>query len=195
MLQRIKYLLKTHKDLIVFMLVVVIIHSVWKLGREEMNNGETIFFYGKDFSSFFNYCAEWWAQLIYKITYAIKGDVVSINRFNIHFSDTNTGVRIIWGCIGIKELIMTFTAILLAKGPWIDKLWYIPASLIAMTILILIRLLAITLVMHHHPDMFDFLHSYVFRVSIYIGMFLLWVIWTDKIAKNAKESSSKITNN
>ena len=176
--------LKQHKDILIFVLVIVSFHAFWKIGREADATDQIIHFYGIDFSSFFSFISEIWTHLTYRIVNPFKGDTLELYYCNLHYADTNTGLRIVWGCSGIKEIIMATLVIVAANGNAHKKLWYIPIGILFMLILNLIRLVILTFLVHHHSDMFDFVHEIIFRTVMYGGLFGVWLLWTERIKKN-----------
>lgn len=173
---------KKHKHIILFLLTIIIIHTIWKFGKEASDYNRTIAFYGHDFSNFFNSIGSLWTQLVYFILFPIKGDVLQISGQSLSYAETHTGIRIVWGCVGIKEIIMTIFIIITAPGSSCKKLWYIPLAIIAILIVNLIRLLSITLIVHNHMELFNFVHEYVFRFVVYGSLFLIWLLWTEKVS-------------
>ncbi len=187
--ENIKAYIKSYKDLIIFGLTVVVIHLTWKLGREASADDMEIYFYGINFSSFFNAINDFWAKLIHQFISIFQGTNVTINGNYIRYSDNDNGVRIIWGCSGIKELLMVFVVIATARGYWKQKLWYIPLGCIAIFLLNYLRLIMLTMVIHYSMNWFDFLHHYIGRIIMYGGLFLVWYIWVEIINKPKKENN------
>lgn len=176
--------LRHHKDILIFVLVVISFHLFWKLGREADVTDQIIHFYGLNCSPFFSFISETWTSLVYRFVYLFKGDVLELYYCNLHYADTDTGIRIVWGCSGIKEVIMAALVIITAQGRLHKKLWYIPAGVAFMLLLNFVRLVSLTLLVHHHSEMFDFVHEVIFRVIMYSGLFGVWLLWTERIKKD-----------
>ena len=181
--ENIRRQIKEHKDIIVFMLVIVSFHAFWKIGREADDTQQLIHFYGVNFSSFFTFISEIWANLVYRFVFLFKGELLELQVSNLHYADTDTGMSIIWGCSGVKEALMTALVIISAKGSYLKKIVYIPLGMFAVLLLNYIRLVSILFLVHHHPEMFDFVHGILFRVIMYGGIFLVWLGWTEKVSK------------
>jgi len=177
----IKALLREHRDILLFLLVVLAFHLFWKIGREADATDRIIYFYGINFSPFFSMISEQWTALIYHFVHWFKGDVIEWLYCNLHYTDNDTGIRIVWGCSGVKESIMTLLVIVTARGRWKLKLAYIPAGVAFILLLNFIRLTSLTFLVHHHMHWFDFVHGVVFRFVMYGGIFLVWLIWIEKI--------------
>ncbi|MDA3853113.1 MAG: hypothetical protein PF444_02585 [Bacteroidales bacterium] len=179
--ENITLLFKQHKDIFIFVMVIVRFHAFWKIGREADASGQIIHFYGLNFSPFFTFISEVWTSLVYRFVYLFKGDVLEMHFCSLHYPDTNTGMRIVWGCSGIKEVMMTSLVIITARGDYRKKWWYIPLGVLFVLLLNFIRLVSILFLVHHHNAMFDFVHGIVFRAFMYGGIFLVWLIWTERI--------------
>ncbi len=188
MLSRLKEIialpLRQHKDILIFMLVIVSFHAFWKIGRETDENEFIILFYGIDFTPFFSKLCEFWTKIVYATVACFKNDFLEKQYCLIHYSDTDTGIRILWGCSGVKEILMTILAITFAKGNYHKKLWYIPISIVGIILLNYIRLTTLSLLVHHHSECFDFVHKVIFRIFMYGGIFLFWLFWNERIKTN-----------
>lgn len=181
--ENITLLIKHHRDILIFVLVMVSFHAFWKIGREADASDQVIHFYGINFSPLFSFISEIWTSLVYRFVILFKGDVLEQFYCNLHYADTDTGIRIVWGCSGIKEVIMTILVLTTARGQYRKKLWFIPISVSFILLLNFIRLASLTFLVHHYPEYFDIVHSIVFRVVMYGGLFLVWLIWTEKVSK------------
>lgn len=176
-------LLKQHKDIIIFVLTIVIIHFAWKLGRTTNADESEIAFYGISFSHFFDVINVTWAKLTYIFIHLFEGDNVITEHNRLIFNDNNSQVSIVWGCSGLKELIMTLFMLLAAKGRIIQKLWYIPMSIGIMILINYLRLIILTYVAHYSYELFDILHSFLGRLMMYGGIVALWYIWIERLQK------------
>lgn len=183
-------LIKQHRDILIFVLVVVSFHTFWKIGREADDADQIIHFYGINFSPLFMFISDVWTNLVYRFTVIFKGDVLELFYCNLHYADTDTGIRIVWGCSGIKEVIMTILVLVTAKGDIHKKLWYIPLGVIYILILNFIRLATLTFLVHHHSEYFDFVHGIVFRGVMYGGIFLIWLVWIEKVKSKKLKADS-----
>ncbi len=186
--ENIKPLMQQHRDILLFVIVVLGFHAFWKIGREADATDQVIHFYGLNFSPFFSFISEVWTEVVFRFVYLFKGDVLEWHYCNIRYADTDNGIRIVWGCSGIKEIIMTAIVIIVARGNWHKKLWYIPAGVAFILLLNFIRLTTLTFIVHHHMHWFNFVHEIIFRLVMYGGIFLVWLVWEEKI----KNSGFKI---
>lgn len=97
--------------------------------------------------------------------------------------DGTHGIWIGDPCNGLS-LFALFTGFILAyPGPVKHKLWYIPAGILAIHILNIIRVLSLTLIVYHAPEHLDFNHTYTFTIFVYGFIFLFWLIWVNRFSK------------
>ncbi len=96
-------------------------------------------------------------------------------------SDTD-GVSLILdrGCVG-RNVLLVFSAFIIATPTEVKrKIIYTIAGLGVIIILNIIRIILLMLVGQYYPDYFHFTHEYLFKYTLYAGVFLLWVFWVRK---------------
>ena len=92
------------------------------------------------------------------------------------------------GCSGLELFIVFFGLIIIWKGNWKDKLWFIPAGFIGILFLNILRIISLCLLIYHNPQYLDFNHKYTFNIIVYVFIFLLWKIWIQKFANKSATS-------
>lgn len=119
---------------------------------------------------------------------------VSSFLYEINYQHTtllfaNNGyIEINHSCAGVKQFYQLFVLFLLFPGPWKHKLWYIPMSMFIMHFVNVFRIIALSVVVVEWPEVWHFAHDWVLRPFFYVVIFALWVIWNDKIRKQAENS-------
>jgi len=98
------------------------------------------------------------------------------------------GICIGSGCSGLELFILFFGFILLMKGRLKDKLWFVPLGFLAILVLNIIRIIALSAIYYHHPQYLDFNHKYTFVIIVYGAIFGLWVLWVNKFANRKSVS-------
>lgn len=86
-------------------------------------------------------------------------------------------------CTGIKQFYQIILLFLLFPGPWRYKLWYIPFSIFIMHLVNIFRIVILGVVLKNWPDWWDFSHDWILRPFFYVVIFLLWVVWNEKIRR------------
>jgi exosortase family protein XrtF len=85
-------------------------------------------------------------------------------------------------CDGIVLLALFSCFILAFPGKWRNKLWFMPAGLIAIHLINVLRIFCLALIIHYKPSALDFNHDYTFTILVYGFVFYLWWIWINKLS-------------
>ncbi len=91
-------------------------------------------------------------------------------------------------CSGLKQMYEWLALMILFPGPWKHKLWYIPTGIIIIHLENILRIVILSVVVMHWPAHWNFIHYWVMRPFYYVVIFLLWLMWVEKI----KDKSLKI---
>lgn len=162
-----------------FAIVLLCAHFFWKytvLG-DEYGYG-AITFLGADITSFF----DWFSLNIAETTHRVLtyfGMPTYLVGTTVRHLSNDFGCHIVWACTGIKQAFVFTMILLLSRGRWIHKIWYIALGLILVYIVNLLRIIIIVAFMRDYPEWFHFLHEYLFKYLFYGIIFLIWVFWED----------------
>lgn len=176
--------LRPYKDILLFVVCLLGANCVWKgciAGDEELN---TVTLLGHDITCIFSSMASHIAQRAAAICGLVTDSVHYVAPYSIRF-DSGFGTRIVWSCTPVKQAFIWLIIMLFASGKWQHKLWYIPAGALFIWCFNILRIALIDLLCEHHPDMFVFWHVYFFKYLFYGMIFLLWLLWIEKIGKRA----------
>lgn len=97
--------------------------------------------------------------------------------------DGSNGVWIGGPCNGITLMFLFAVFVIAYPGSIKNKLWYIPLGIIAVHALNIIRIVALAIIALHDPYSLDFNHTYTFTFIAYSFVFMLWMIWVNKLAE------------
>lgn len=181
--------LESLKGIILFFVILMIANIFWKynvLGDESTGPDSMVTFWGLDISAPFN----WMTLHVARATYAVLhffGSTVMLDQENMLRYSNGNAVLIIWACTGIKQAYICFCILAFSRGPWSNKLWYIPLCLLDVYLFNIFRIAIIAACVENHQNWFDFLHLYFFKYIFYGVIFLMWVFWEEKI--NVKEKT------
>lgn len=123
---------------------------------------------------------------VYYLTEFIANSVKSIlNLFNGHchtfgkvISDTYGGGLILdRGCVGRTVMVVFATFIIATPAEVKRKVLYIIAGFAVIILMNILRIIMLMKVLENYPSWFNFTHEYLFKYSLYVGVFLLWVLW------------------
>mgnify|MGYP001281271927 CR=1 FL=1 len=74
-----------------------------------------------------------------------------------------------------------FTCFVLAfPAPWKSKLWFLPAGVLCIHILNMVRVMLLIVNFYYYNSSFDFNHKYTFNFVVYGFMLLVWLKWAQK---------------
>ncbi|MCQ2310681.1 MAG: exosortase/archaeosortase family protein [Paludibacteraceae bacterium] len=175
--------LRPYQDILVFVVALLVANCFWKytVHGDEAGYGDVTWF-GLVLTPFFDMVAQQVAQTVYALV-AVVRDTVHLQGTHLFF-DSGNGSHIVWSCTPIKQSFIWLCLILAARGPWVHKIWYIPAGWVVIYGINIVRIAAISLIIEHHPELFEVMHTYVFKYVFYGLMFLMWLLWIECLVKH-----------
>jgi len=188
--------LEPFKGVILFAVVMMVSNFFWKynvLGDEVNRLDSVVTFWGINISAPFIWMAKHSAMLSVAILNFLGSDVI-LKPGNIFEHTTGYRIQIVWACTGLKQAYIFFCILAFSRGSWRKKLWYIPLGLLIVFVFNIFRIVFIIGISEYHPEWFHFLHIYAFKYSFYGIIFLMWVLWEEKISKKKlKNTHTEIT--
>jgi exosortase family protein XrtF len=127
-------------------------------------------------------------QLAYLAVSALNsmGYNLQVAMYNGYYSLISEKEKgLVWidsGCTGITLMALFAGFIVAFPGPWVKKLWFIPAGIV---VIYIINLLRIMLLVVHHIDsyqVFQANHKYTYVLVTYAAIFGLWMIWANRLS-------------
>jgi exosortase family protein XrtF len=100
--------------------------------------------------------------------------------------DGSSGVWVGSNCNAITLFGLFAVFIAAYPGHQKNKWWYIPAGIIAIHILNIVRVVCLSIIALYSPYSLDFNHTYTFTFLIYAFIFLLWMTWVNKFANRVE---------
>jgi len=158
-----------------FFLIFIVLYTAWYVLYEQVINPngalDSLVINASVFST------DHLLKLFGYITFTQHSDTIRV----VGIDGTN-GVWIGDPCDGIT-LFTLFTAFLIAfPGPWKHKAWFIPAGIISIFFVNIIRIAALCMIILYKPQWLAFNHDYVFKTLVYGFIFLLWMIWVNRFS-------------
>ena len=186
-----KYLepLKPYYDIILFVVALLVANYFWKFTVLGDEGGDQVTWFGMDISRPFDFMAQHIAHVVYWLIQLTNDSAIFLEPSTIHFA-TGTGTKIVWGCTGLKQSFIWIVIMLIARGSWKHKLWFIPFGLLCAYLFNILRITLIAMAIEHHPDWFELLHDYIFKYVFYGMLFLLWLWWSNHAAKRLQDGQS-----
>lgn len=176
--------LEPYKGILLFAIVMLISNFFWKynvLGDEVNRLDSMVTFWGMDISTPFIWMAKHVAIVSVAILNFFGSDVI-LKPGNIFQHTNDLRIQIVWACTGIKQAYIFFCILAFARGSWLKKLWFIPLGILIVYLFNIFRIVFIVGMYKSYPESFDFLHLYAFKYAFYGVIFIMWVLWEEKIA-------------
>lgn len=96
--------------------------------------------------------------------------------------DGSNGVWVGSNCNAITLFALFAVFIIAYPGNQKHKVWFIPAGIVAIHVLNILRVVALALTANYFPEYLNFNHTYTFTFLVYAFIFLLWMIWVNHFA-------------
>lgn len=176
----IKRLLTPYHGVIQFCVVLVACHFFWKYTVIGEETGEVITFFGWNISAPFVWMSKLVAHAVYLLINFFGGDVQHTTDTVLRFANGHAA-QIVWGCSGIKQVYIFTCIILFSRGLWVRKAWFIPSGILVCFLINILRITILVAVIEHNYAAFNLLHEYILKYMFYGIIFLMWVLWEEKI--------------
>lgn len=95
-------------------------------------------------------------------------------------------------CSGLKQFFQITVVFLLFPGPWKHKAWFIPASILVMHAVNILRIIILSIILIKWPGYWQFSHDWILRPFFYLVIFTEWLIWeiyfqNSRLKRNPKQ--------
>ncbi len=170
--------IKPYKEIVLFLVKCILLYAVWLLLRKFV-------FYPESSSDKF---------LIYQITHStafflnLLGYETYVDRTFVGIAE-HPGVSIAFNCNGLSLMYLFVSFILAFSGKWKHKLFFIPLGLIVIHVFNIVRTALLAIIVVYKPGWTDFNHKYTFTATIYIVIFILWVVWVNYFSISKKQEN------
>ena len=149
-------------------------HYIYKI--DELLSSNSLIYFSSILSQQSNIILEIFG---FKAITEIHGDMVVSKITGLEFSH---GVWIGEPCNGIKVFGLFTIFIISYHGKFLNKLIYIPAGILVLHFLNVLRIGMLTYISAVNPYILDFNHNVTFQLVIYGAMLGLWYIWIIKFS-------------
>lgn len=102
-----------------------------------------------------------------------------------------TVVNVYEGCNGVNIMIIFVSFLVAVSTPSKSMLAFSIVGMVTIHIFNLIRIVLLYLVAQFQPDYMYFTHKYLFTASIYVIVFILWVMWVRKFVNISKKTKTQ----
>ena len=122
--------------------------------------------------------AEW---LLHRMGYATFKVLQDLDMQVIGIDGSN-GVWIGSNCNAITLFTLFSVFIIAYPGQQKAKWWFIPAGIVAIHLLNILRVVGLAVLSLKAPEYLDFNHTYTFTIIIYGFIFYLWMLWINRFS-------------
>lgn len=181
------------RDVAVFAFLLISVHYLYIWWANQAfypfkHSVDALFIYASDIV--FNQSA-WLLKNVFHLNHTTEGQTIWVV--------TNSGdwayVEVSPGCTSLKQWIHWVFIMLLFPGPWRHKLWYIPAGILVIHFVNVVRIIGLSILLVPWSKHFDFLHDYIFKTFFYLMIFIMWVVWVEFFAhKYQKYPAAELPN-
>lgn len=106
--------------------------------------------------------------------------------------DGSNGVWVGSNCNAITLFSLFAVFIIAYPGHQKSKLWFVPLGILAIHILNILRVVALSMIAYYlPPEYLDFNHTYTFTFIVYAFIFMLWMIWINKFSGKKTEPNTQ----
>lgn len=165
-------------DVALFIIITYSLHWLWWNFFWKYGKNDGIF-------SFLPQIGAWLAHQVFLHSSAIL-DFIGYKHLaydNIIRFPNVGAVEVLPSCSGLKQFYQILFLFLLFPGPWKHKAWYIPAALLVMYFVNVMRIVILSMVLFPWPEHWDFIHLWILRPGFYVVIFGQWVLWNEKFRR------------
>ncbi|MEG1616594.1 MAG: exosortase/archaeosortase family protein [Bacteroidales bacterium] len=177
------------KNLLLFFLLFFGSHFIWKLVIHGNLHGHDIYLFSLNLTPLFYSISKFTAAVCWKVLTWFDLRPLILNDTIIHYLHPGgNAINIIWGCTGVKQMLMFLIVMIFTPGSALKKAAYIPAGLFLLWCYNIIRICVIAYYTGIDAANFDYWHTF-FNAPYYALIFLLWVVWEEffnRTPQNAK---------
>ena len=169
--------LRPYADIILFVVALLAANFFWKFTVLGDEGGEQVIWFGVDITRPFDILAAHIAKAVYWLVHLTR-DTIYLLSDNILWFTSGTSIKIVWSCTALKQSFIWLIIMLAARGKWLRKLWFIPLGWVCIYAFNILRIAWIAMIVEHHPQLFELLHTHIFKYLFYLMLFGMWIWWT-----------------
>jgi len=162
-------------DVLIFMVIIVFFHKLWwDWGFKNFLLNHMRFAELEQFMAYQVFLPSAWF-----VKHIIGYDINTLNT-TLYFPN-NGYIAVNGSCSGLKQFYPWIFLMVLFPGPWKKKLWYIPLGLLVIHLTNIFRIIVLSVILMKWPEYWNVSHDWILRPFFYVVIFVLWVIWVEKI--------------
>ena len=137
---------------------------------------------------------EWWIHPAEWVDHAVVSNTLSFSQTILGWMGISSeleGLRVIKipgtaglflgdSCNGLSLFALFGIFIIAFPGPIKNKLWFIPAGILLIHVLNIVRIVLLSLILTVSYEWTEFNHTYTFTIVIYLAIFGMWLFWINR---------------
>ena len=127
----------------------------------------------------------WVLEHVFRIDFVTRDHTIAF----LNNEGTYSFVTVAPECTSLKQWMHWLFLMLLFPGPWKHKAWYIPLGLVIIEFTNVVRIVGITLFLRPFPHDFALAHDGIFKVILYVVIFLMWMLWVERFLHPTQRKS------
>lgn len=169
------------KAVAIFAILLFVNNFVWKFTVKGYDNDNRVEWLGHDITPPFVWASNQVTNHVMELL-PFMGEVPVRMDGNVLSFSHEQRLKVVWSCTGIKQGFIFFVIMFFYPGSWKQKLWFIPVGLLMVWVFNIFRITMIAFTFGLNPDTFELMHEFVFKYLFYLMLFLLWLLWEEKLA-------------
>jgi len=180
--QKISFFIKSNKQIIYFIVKVLIIFIIWKtfqwiLGEEKIPvDNRLIPIVSECWEHFNDYIRIFLLKSVALFFKLLGYKSIILFNYELHVIGLSA-IAIGNYCIGIQLWVYFMALIISYYGKWKIKLLFITIGIICINIINIFRQIGLIFAFHYFPKYMNFNHDYIFNGIVYIFTFTMFYIW------------------
>jgi len=167
-------------DILAFLFLTLLIHFTWRFWENKLGL--------IPIHDFMTAIMDWLAnQVLYQSTWMLNtfmGYKVTIDGHLMQFT-SGYDISIGRSCSGMKQIMQFVILMLVYRGSWVHKLWFIPLGAALVHITNLFRIFFAGVLSMNYPDWMKVAHDDVLRWMFYLVICGLWLVWVKRINRKS----------
>ena len=153
---------------------IVLVYVVWKVFHYfAITPGTALHVHWVDFCLMLGH----WYAVATSATLTFLGMKATADGVYINLIESYRRVEVADHCLALPAKVILVGSVLVFKGSWKDKAWFIPLGLLGIIIINIIRLMFISVAWVHLTRYFFDLHHNVIYMIITYGFIFMMIIW------------------
>lgn len=166
-----------YADTSIFVVTLLVANYFWKFTVLGDEGGTSVVWFGWDITAPFDFLCRHITTVAVGLIGLFRDTCVQDSAYSYHFlSGLHTTIG--WSCSGLKQAFIWTMLMLTTRGGWKHKTWFIPMGWLCVYGVNILRIVLISLLTEHHPEQFEFWHTYFFKYLFYAILFALWLLFT-----------------